>query len=148
MTCSVAARGLDACGRIKNMKIQTGLLNIDQLKTELEIVIDRFKSKNVQQVTVMYGFDCELDQDELYKEITIDVNDINTFIKRSENEGIYKFGDNDFYIMAKPIDMEFLFCHESDVHFTSSDNGIFAQIEQEWEHEGYEAYEIQARNAT
>ena len=130
------------------MEIRTGLLNIEQLKTELETVIARFNSKNVQQVTVMYGFDCELDQAELYKEITIDVSDINAFIKCSESEGIYKFGDNDFYISVKPLDMEFLFCHESDVHFTSSDNEIFAQIKQEWQNEGYEAYEVQARNAT
>ena len=132
---------------MKEMEIRTGLLNIEQLRAELETVIERLKSKDVQQVTVMYGFDCELDQDELYKEITVAVNDINTFIARSESEEIYKFGDNDFYIMAKPLDIKFLFCHESDVHFTTSDKGVFAQIKEEWLNMGYDAYEIQERKA-
>lgn len=127
------------------MELTTGYIKSEQVQNELDTILDILWKKSVSQVTVSFGFDCGVDIDELYVENSVATDELKVFLEQSVAEDKYTFGSNDLYIKAAEINVEFLLCHESDVHLYTENADIFDLIKTKWLEENYEVYQRQNR---
>jgi hypothetical protein len=131
----------------REVEITTGTLGEDQLEFELTWAHEFFRSQHVGDLKVMYGWACNLDIDEQYKWIPLSVNELPSFIRDSVHKGIYRIGRSDLWIVDAGSRFEFLFCHESDVHFKSESAEVLVQVREIWRTRGYSGYERQSDKA-
>ena len=117
------------------MGIQTGHLQTDQLRQEIQYLVAFLTDHNVQQVQVLYGVGCTTEQ--LYAPIPVAVPYLATFIHMSIDSGIYHLGDDDLYVGAAAPACQFLLCHEHDLHLEAADEDILRSVEAAWRQRGY-----------
>ena len=121
------------------MKIITSILNLKQLEDNIDYIINFFKANKQENIIIMYGWDCETDQQ--YVDIKKNINNLKKFIKNSHEKKIFNLGKSDLYITAKNKKSEFLLCHESDIHFESKDLNLVKRVKNYWIKKGYRPYE-------
>lgn len=117
------------------MGIQTGVLENEQLRQEIQHMVDFLRGHNVQQVQVFYGVGCTTEH--LYEPIPLAVSNLATFIQVSIDTGIYHLGDDDLSIETASPACQFLLCHERDLHFEAVDEDIVRSVEAAWKQRGY-----------
>lgn len=122
------------------MELTSGILKVEQIKNELDTLVSLFKDCDVDLVKVAYGFGCESDMDVQYVDMEIPTKDLKDFIERSVAKGIYKFGYNDLHVKSEQEDVEFLLCHESDIHLYTDSNESFNWILNKWLISGYHCH--------
>ncbi len=115
--------------------IRTGFLETDQLRQEIQYMVDFLTGYNVQHVQVLYGVGCATDQ--LYEPIPVVVLALPTFIQTSIDHGIYHLGDDDLYVESASPSCQFLLCHEHDLHVEAVDAEVLRTIKAAWKQRGY-----------
>src|SRR5450631_3799402 len=93
-------------------------LPAEQLREEVPQIIAWLQERQVREVEVMYGC-CLAPIDLAWKPMHIAISDVPSFIARSEVDGLFEFAQSDLWI--KGGDVEFLLCHEADIHVISAD---------------------------
>jgi len=78
--------------------------------------------------TVMYGWDCDLDIDDLWQDQVIKVTDFSSFLTASIERGIFRPGSSDLFITSLDGAVSIRACHESDVHLSSSSDLALAAL--------------------
>ncbi len=113
-------------------KIFTVILDSSNLKSELNEIIDLIENNGIINVEILFGWSWGND----YKNWTpfvVDVKEICKEINKVEELRIGNFGDNDFFIALKDLEIEILFCHESDIHLSFNyQNAITLEIINSW----------------
>jgi hypothetical protein len=61
-------------------------------------------------------------------------------VVQSEQKGIFRLGQCDLHIEDRQKTLEFLLCHESDIHFASADQRLVEQIISLWHAKGIALY--------
>lgn len=112
------------------MTIITRPLTNEEFHEVIEYISNFFHGRKERTAIVYYGWDCNTE--ELYKDMKIDVNEINEFIGRSQKSGIFKLGKADLYISELTDNFEFQLCHESDAHFSSKDKELIEKVRKDW----------------
>jgi len=123
------------------MEIITQTLTTEQIRNELGYIVDFFRAHGTEELTVRYGWSCNLPMDELWQDIATTAEGLPRLVERSIADGLYPIGDADLFIRDRPGRVEFLLCHESDVHCESTDMEIVEQVKQQWQKRGYGGYE-------
>jgi hypothetical protein len=62
------------------------------------------------------------------------------YIAKLEQQGIFRLGSSDLWIEAAENKAKYLLCHESDMHFQSSDVELIRRVIRRWLHQGYPLY--------
>jgi len=114
------------------MEISSGILNENKLREELSYIITFFK-KHSSKANYMYGMACNVDMEEQWKDIPININDINKKVSELNDKGIFKYCDSDLYISDGNDKFTFLLCHECDVYFESKDFELIKLVRKDWE---------------
>jgi hypothetical protein len=110
------------------------------LLEELAAVCEALSIANVSHVAVSFGWDSNLPTNAMWKDQTVPVNDLISFIAKSEMSGVVQIGKADIFIEAP--DFLFTLCHESDAHVRGSSD-LVQQFVRRWEALGYSPYKVQ-----
>ena len=124
------------------IELRTGLLTLPQLQEEVNAIIEFLQSKNKRHLLVSYGWDCDLEPEQLYQESPVPPSDLQTFLAESEDDGIFMLGKNDLHIESADRSIEFTLCHESDIHMKTEDKGFAHEIQAYWATKDYPLYEV------
>ena len=107
---------------------------------ELKAVSEVLGKAGVTKASVSFGWDCNLDLEKMWKDQTLAVKDLCSFIASSEDTGVVVVGGGDIFI--KSPDFCFTLCHESDAHVEGGSD-LVQQIISRWKNLGYAPYEVQ-----
>lgn len=124
------------------MELRTGMLTLSQLRDGVSGIINFLRGKGKQDLLVFYGWGCDLDINELYQDIPLLLPELSDFITRSEHGGIFTLGKADLYVESADRAVQFVLCHESDVHVTSEDAAIIGEVGAAWAAKGYPYYQV------
>lgn len=80
----------------------------------------------------LYAHYCNLEPEELYQEKEIKTDDLLDFLSRSMAEGIYHLSEDDFHVQNRALGVDFLLCHESDIHLETENREVAAYTKARW----------------
>src|SRR5690349_10091678 len=101
-------------------EVRTEAVDVEQLCERVSDIVNFLHYWGYHRITVICGWGCELPEDELWHPIEIETLELNEYIERSEQKGIFRFGRSDLHIEDPQKTLEFRLCHESDLHFGSN----------------------------
>jgi len=101
-------------------------------------------SSGVDNLVVEYGWGCKLKPDELWQDIEVPLPDLPAFIQGSIEKGIYSPGQADLVLQDRERTFECLFCHESDIHLVTEDDGLITEATRRWMDKGYGGFRAAA----
>ena len=109
------------------------ILDRDQLIKELNQIISILIKHNIDKVKISFGFMWGRDGAE-WIDYDVLTTEILERIEKEESLNKGKLGKDDFWISIKELEVEILFCHESDMHLNYNDqNAIVSDILKDWE---------------
>ncbi|MBU9579066.1 hypothetical protein KTE26_11550 [Ralstonia mannitolilytica] len=120
---------------------RTKPLNRELLLQELEFVIAKLAEAGVGEVQLSFGWDCNLDIDDMWQEQSVRVDALLESVIQAEQSGIVEVGRGDIFV--KTYDFELTLCHEADAHVGGAGDLVRETIVR-WQQLGYEPYEVAA----
>jgi hypothetical protein len=127
--------------RSRDMRIEevrTDPLSVEQMRDSVPEIIAFLLSAGYAEINVMYGWACE--DDKMWQEKSIPTSELSRFIEDAIAENIFKFGWSDLHIEDLQDTLEFKFCHESDIHFSSDHEELVKQVIAQWQRKGLTLY--------
>ena len=119
------------------MTCVTGPLTPVQILDEVPEIVKLLQSSGIENLRVEYGWGCKLETSRLWQDIEVRLQDLVAFIRNSIEEGIYSPGQADLVLQDRDRTFECLFCHESDIHLVTDDDGLITQATRRWLDKGY-----------
>ena len=117
------------------MKLASGPRTSEQLWLEAQEIAALLGRLQITDLTVFFGYNGSSDDrfdDELYQDIEIKADDLLGFLSQSITDGRYHLGEQDFHIRSLAGDVEFLICHESDVHLETDNAEVASALRARW----------------
>jgi len=109
------------------------ILNREELILTLNDITSILKKNNIERVEISFGFMWGRDGDE-WIDYDVLTPEISERIEKEENLNNGKLGKDDFWISIKELEVQILFCHESDIHLCyNNENNITHSILENWE---------------
>src|SRR5687768_15887041 len=112
------------------VELSTGYLDFEQLDAEVVNIADDLLAFGVETAFVTFGFGCERGKAVQWEEIPVPVRDLVQFVAESESEGMFELGEADLHVRAGGV--EFLLCHERDVHCSGEECPLLAAVRKRW----------------
>lgn len=88
----------------------------------------------------MYGYGCPLAVDELWQPEQVRTADLRSFVEESEQKGAFRLGEGDLHIEDSLGTLMFTSCHESDIHFESTQPAFVDEVVASWGSKGFALY--------
>ena len=120
-------------------------LDTAELESELGFIRDYLTKAGGISLDVMYGWACNLEQDELYKSHPIRVDQLLDFISESRAKGVFGLGESDMHIELPDGNIRIDLCHESDIHFRGPKEEA-EKIHSRWEVKGFRPYVVENKS--
>jgi hypothetical protein len=114
------------------------------LLDEIPQIVGWLQSNGIDDLVIEYGSGCKLEPELLWRDIAVRRTDLVPFIESSIKNGIYAPGEADLVVHDRDRTFECLFCHESDIHLATDDEGILTQAAQRWLDKGYGGFKLAA----
>jgi hypothetical protein len=112
------------------------ILDQEALHKELECILQVLEEHGVSNMDILFGYAWDLE----YKNWTpfsISLTEVFSEIRKAEELSSGEFGADDLYLILNGLEMEILFCHESDIHIDyNNKNEIIEKILHNWEVQG------------
>jgi hypothetical protein len=124
------------------MEIRTNILIPAQIEAEIDEFVTFLNTKGINDLTVMYGWACNLNYKELYQKIPLATEKLKQFIVQSIENGVYKIGQCDLFIQTNQDELEFVLCHEADIHFKTTNALLVQEMKSNWQAKDYQWYEV------
>src|SRR6185295_17819842 len=119
------------------MTCVTGPLTPVQILDEVPEIVKLLQSSGIENLMVEYGWGCKLESSRLWQDIEVRLQDLVAFIRHSIEDGIYSPGQADLVLQDRDRTFECLFCHESDIHLVTDDDGLITEATRRWIDKGY-----------
>jgi len=119
-------------------------LETAELESELCFIRDYLTKAGGISLDVMYGWACNLEQDELYKIHPIRVDQFLDFISDSRAKGVFGLGKSDMHIEMPDRNIRLVLCHESDIHFQGPKEEA-DKFHSRWEAKGFRPYVVETK---
>ena len=126
------------------MTCVTGPLSVAQLLEEVPELVKLLQSSGIDRLLVEYGWGCKLEPGQLWQDIEIPLPELAAFIEASIQQGIYSPGQADLVVQDRDRTFECLFCHESDIHLMTENDGLIAEATKRWMDKGYGGFKAAA----
>lgn len=120
------------------MELTTGFLSREEYLQAIDGIIDFMAAAGVRTIFVAYGFGCDCPEEEMYQDTMISLNRLLPFIDQAEALDYYRVGQDNLHVKDESGRIEFLLCHESDIHFISEDKDLMNWMKARWIEAGYE----------
>lgn len=126
------------------MQIQTSQLEIPQLESEVIWICDFLAEIGLPLFQVMYGWGCNVDEQYgLWQNVPVQAGELYAYVHSCRRSGAFELGNADLRIQSPDSDLEFLLCHESDVHFEADNNELIEAVRTVWIGRGYGGWDRQ-----
>ena len=119
------------------MELASGMLSRHEYLSAIAAIVEFLRTAGVREVLVSYGFGCDCPHEQLYEPIAMPIDHLPHFVAESEAADFYRVGKDNLHVSAPGGGPEFLFCHESDIHFISEDAELVGRLKEEWSTLGY-----------
>ena len=106
-------------------EVTTETVSIGQLRSIVQEIAELLESWKIGYLKIMYGYNCNLPVDELWRPEEIRVNELEGFLQRSERSGIFNLAAA--ICISKIHGKRLRFCCAINRTFTSE-----ARIKREW----------------
>jgi hypothetical protein len=113
----------------------------DDFEPEIHAVGELLLLAGISTVYVTYGFGCEREAVIQGEEIAVSTDHLAQFILDSEAMGLFELGANDLHIRSGTGHIEFLLCHEHDIHFQGEETRLLRQVRSRWSRRYGHCYE-------
>lgn len=120
------------------MEIATGILARDEYLRTIAQAVEFLRDVGVETVAVAYGWGCDCPDEQLYENREISLSGLLGFIREAEAADFYRVGKDNLHVKDSRGRAEFLFCHESDIHFLTEDAKLLEQLKSLWIASGFE----------
>jgi hypothetical protein len=114
------------------MELTSGRLSRDDYLQAIAGVIEFMAAEGVREVLVAYGFGCDCPDEQLYRDQPMPLGRLEAFIAEAEGFDSYRAGKDNLHVKDGTGRIEFLFCHESDIHFISEDRELVERLKAKW----------------
>lgn len=112
-----------------NAKVSSCYISKDTTRSFLALVpslmLELYGNRNL---TVYYGWACNLHPDLLYKPMSVPLDVFPYFIEDSIEQRIFVIGGSDLLIESPDSKLRLLICHESDIHLDGIDDEAINRI--------------------
>jgi hypothetical protein len=119
------------------VELTSGILSRASYLRAVERVVEFLRSVGVTEVLVAYGFGCDCPDEQLYQDIPMPLDRLLPFMAEGERLDYYRIGRDNLHVKDGIGRAEFLFCHESDIHFLSDDAELVERLKMAWLAEGF-----------
>jgi hypothetical protein len=119
------------------VELASGMLSQTDYLRAVERVVQFLRSFGVSEVLVAYGFGCDCSDDQLYEDVAMALDRLVPFMVEAENLHLYRIGKDNLHVKAGAGRFEFLFCHESDIHFITEDAELVERLKGLWFSDGF-----------
>jgi hypothetical protein len=113
------------------------MLSREEYLRAIARVVEFLRAGGVRQLLVAYGFGCDCPDDQLYQDVPVPLDHLHPFIAEAEAADYYRVGKDNLHVKDPDGRAEFLFCHESDIHFISEDAELVERLKAAWLAEGF-----------
>jgi hypothetical protein len=117
-------------------EITCGPISESAVEDEISFICSLFRDACPGEVSVMYGWACNVKIDALWEPKCIAVVDLSSWILGSIQNGIYEPGSSDLFIEDRER-LKVLLCHEADIHITTKIKVIIERCASRWLQKGY-----------
>jgi hypothetical protein len=124
------------------IEYRTQPLETTMLLEELSFYCQVLADKGIETTNVMFGWDSNLDIDDMWHEMSVPRKDVVDFVLSAERAGTVIVGRSDVFVSAGGL--EFTLCHESDVHIKATADAANEFFDR-WKDKGYSPYAVQPR---
>jgi hypothetical protein len=118
---------------------------VEDMWAELRDILVRIKAFSILEVDILFGFAWGnfIYPTKEWEYIRLPLEDIETRIKKEEDNKHGKLGSDDLYIRHPDLLFEIQFCHESDIHILFNQRTPFINaIEKECKAKGFNPKEL------
>jgi hypothetical protein len=126
--------------RVRIRSVRTTTLSKEQMREGINDMVATLRSLSVDEVSAVCGWACRLSQDELWQSHPVAVKELKNYVEQLEQRNIFELGSSDLFIELPQADVKFMLCHESDVHFESSDPVLIRRFIGSWLERGHIVY--------
>ncbi len=116
--------------RMQMADLRTGYLDYEQLGAEVVNVADDLLGFGIETVYVSFGFGCERGKAVQWEEVPVPTRGLVQFITDSEADGTFALREADLQICVPGV--EFLLCHERDVHCSGAEGALLRAVRRRW----------------
>lgn len=110
-------------------KVSSAYISIDLMREFIAALPSIFREiYGNQNVTVNYGWACNLHPDLWYKPMGVPLDVFPYFIDDSIEQRIFEIGGSDLLIVSPDSKLRILICHESDIHLDGEDDNALNNI--------------------
>ncbi len=124
---------------VSQMKIGSGPITSSQVLDEVPEIAKLLRSNGIEDAIVYYGWGTRLEINQLWSPIEVKVEDLPAFVRDSVAQGIFSPGNSDLIIEDKARTLNFLLCHESDIHLMTENQKLINETNRHWSEMGYRA---------
>jgi hypothetical protein len=123
------------------MEILTNILTEDQFRQELAETAQFLSQRGISEAAVTFGFtpDCP-DLEDVGVPHVVPVTDVASFVADRERTKGFRLGVYDCWIEPSGLAAHFLFCNDSDIHFTSESDELLDLVRARWRGRGFHVY--------
>lgn len=121
------------------IELSTGYLNFEQLDAEVLAIIDDLHAFGVETAYVTLGAGCRLDEPLQWKDVPVPTTGLAQFIADCEADEVFELGASNLCIRGAGI--EFLLCHEHDVHCSGNESPRLLAVRKRWTRDYEHSYE-------
>jgi len=120
--------------------LQVHTEDVDCLRAELAYVVEFFRDLGFGRCDVLFGWawSTERDKSELsWKRVNIPLLELDAEIRRAEDAGLGKLGNDDVWVSFEGRNLKVQFCHHSGIHLAYPDpDKITESFFTRWQSEG------------
>jgi hypothetical protein len=120
------------------MEITTRPLSPEEHRLGMADAEALYRSRGVDNVMVAYGWGCDCPDSELYEDRLVPLSGFKEFVRAAEAADYYRVSKDNLHFKDGGGSSEFLFCHESDIHFTTDDVPLLDEVRRRWRAIGFE----------
>jgi hypothetical protein len=111
----------------------------EELLAELGAFCTECTSRGHVYATLSYGWDSELEFDEMWKPHDMPIHEVLATVQEAEASGVVSVGAADVLVTISGVTLTL--CHESDLHL-NGDGPLFEAISARWQATGLEPSEV------
>lgn len=124
------------------MEIATEYLTSHRWTQEVDYLAEFLQDKGKQELTVSYGWGCDLDMDDLYQEIPLPLSHLREWIEQSTASGVFTLGESILHIYSQDRDISIDLGDEGDIHVTTENTELAQEVASGWTARGITYYEV------
>src|SRR4051794_15564660 len=109
----------------------------DWFETEIHAMSELLLRARITTLYVTYGFGCAHEGEE----IPVSTDHLARFVQDSEESGFFVLGEDNLHIRSGVGHIEFLLCHEHDIHFMGKETRLMRQVRSRWSRRYPRCYE-------